>query len=144
MLSRADSEYLYRKFMNLNAALDPLRLKYEVRLLLISIFTKFFMNTSFGEENPPPAWLEEFFDRIKKPEIYTGEKIDFSEISGKSREHTLREFKKYYGTTPVDYVNSLKLNFAQNLLLTSNMSVLDVALESGFSNLHMPRNLNRP
>jgi len=134
-LSRTDSEYLYRKFMNLNAAIDPLRLKYEVRLLLISIFTKFFMNTSFGEENPPPAWLEEFFDRIKKPEIFTGEKIDFSEISGKSREHTLREFKKYYGTTPVDYVNSLKLNFAQNLLLTSNMSVLEVALESGFSNL---------
>ena len=76
-----------------------------------------------------------FYDEIKKPEVFTIEKLDFAAVSGKSREHTVREFKKYYGSAPGEFVNSEKLNFAQNLLRTSNLSVLEIALESGFSNL---------
>lgn len=134
-LSRTDTDYLYRKFMNLNATEDALRLKYEVRLLLITLFTKFFMISTESDAETVPKWLDAFYDEIKKPEVFTSEKLDFAALSGKSREHTQREFKKHYGTTPGEYVSSQRLNFARNLLCTSNLSVLEAALESGFSNL---------
>jgi mannose-6-phosphate isomerase len=134
-LSPSETEYLYRRFMNLNSSGDDFKLKYEVRLLLVTVFSRYFMNGFKRDADSPPDWLESFYDEIKKPEVFTLEKLDFALLSGKSREHTVREFKKYYGTAPGEFVNSERLNFAQNLLRTSNLTVLETALESGFSNL---------
>ncbi len=134
-LSFSDTDYVKRKFLSLNAAKDAYELKYRSRLLLVSLFTKFFIHSYDSSEKSVPTWLEMFFDEISSPEFFTGEDRDISAVSGKSREHTQREFKKYYKITPGEYINSRRLNFAQNLLLTSDLSVLEVAFESGFSNL---------
>lgn len=57
------------------------------------------------------------------------------EISGKSREHLSRSLKNYYGVTPSEFIADLRLEYAVNLLLTSNLSVTDICFESGFENL---------
>ena len=43
--------------------------------------------------------------------------------------------QKYYHTTPTAYLNGLRLNYAVNLLQSSNLSVTDICFEYGFTNL---------
>ena len=57
------------------------------------------------------------------------------EISGKSREHLSTSLKKYYSVSPVEYISELRLNYAVNLMTSSNLNITDICYESGFSNL---------
>jgi AraC-like DNA-binding protein len=52
--------------------------------------------------------------------------------AGLSRSHFSREFSNEIGLTPVQFVLELKLNKAKELLLNTDMSVKEVARESGF------------
>ena len=44
------------------------------------------------------------------------------------------DMKKYYNITVTEYINSLRLNYAANLLVNTNYSLTDIYLECGFSN----------
>lgn len=50
-----------------------------------------------------------------------------------SRRHFIRVFKEIYGTTPMEYVISLRLDYAAKLLSNKDLNVTQVALQSGFS-----------
>lgn len=52
---------------------------------------------------------------------------------GLSREHLSRNFKKYMGTTFREYLDALRLDYAHNALLNTDYSVLEIAVNSGFS-----------
>ncbi|MCI9632308.1 MAG: AraC family transcriptional regulator [Ruminococcus sp.] len=56
-----------------------------------------------------------------------------AQFYGLSREHLSRNFKKYMGMTFRDYLDSIRLNYAYNALLNTDFSVLEIALNSGFS-----------
>ena len=43
--------------------------------------------------------------------------------------------RQYYDTTPTEYVTGLRLGYAANLLLISNLKVTDICYECGFENL---------
>ncbi|MGQ9682899.1 MAG: AraC family transcriptional regulator [Anaerolineae bacterium] len=55
--------------------------------------------------------------------------------SGLSRSRFYHVFKQETGVTFVDYINTLRLRRAKELLLTSHLPIVDVALESGFDSL---------
>ncbi len=57
------------------------------------------------------------------------------DISGKTKEHLSREFKKYFGITPTKFINNLKLNYSANLLTSMDESIPFISFESGFENL---------
>ena len=57
------------------------------------------------------------------------------EFSGKTREHLTRMMKKYYKTTPTEYITDLRLEYCANLLYTSNLPVIDICYSCGFDNL---------
>lgn len=53
--------------------------------------------------------------------------FDISEV------HLRRIFKNTVGTSPIKYINCLKLEKAKNILKTSNLTISETALSSGFS-----------
>ena len=57
------------------------------------------------------------------------------ELSGVTAAHLARTFRKYYGQTPTEYINALRLECAGLLLTTTNREILDVSHDSGFENL---------
>jgi AraC-like DNA-binding protein len=80
--------------------------------------------------------------RIKKSLQYIHEHIDrniaieeLAAIACVSNDHFIRLFKKNMLQTPVKYINAKKIEKAQLLLLTSALSIQDIAIELSIDNI---------
>ena len=60
---------------------------------------------------------------------------DLCKKMGYSRMQLNRLFKKYLDKTPHEYLADYRLRYARNLLRTTDMKILDVAMASGYSTL---------
>lgn len=104
---------------------------------LISILLDCFMvlENQAGYGMMTPKWLEKACLEMKNEQNYTEGIHRFVELSGKSQEHLTRCMRKYYHTTPSEYLNSIKLEQVVRLLETTDVSVLDIMLQCGFNNV---------
>lgn len=50
-----------------------------------------------------------------------------------SKSQMTREFKRYYGVTPYQYILDRKIAVARRLLLVTNMKVFEISAQLGFS-----------
>lgn len=58
---------------------------------------------------------------------------DLSRHSGLSPNGIIAVFKRLYHTTPIQYINMLRIYHAEELLRTTDMSITQIALECGFN-----------
>lgn len=82
-----------------------------------------------------PAWLVSAYNDIKSDRNYIYGIEKFFEFTGRTQEHVTRAFKKHYGITPTEYINSLRLIDAANQLISSDSPIIQIALDCGFNNL---------
>lgn len=81
-----------------------------------------------------------FYRRIVAAKLYIdkqySEKIDVDTISdeaGFSKFDFIRQFRKTYGSTPHQYLTTVRLTNAAKLLESSDIKVLDVCIAVGFT-----------
>lgn len=133
-LSTGEKERLSYALIELNGNSDKEYIKVKARSFLVYVFSKYFFH--YAEPKPEiPAWLEIAYEKMKQPQNFTSGAKQMYQMSGKSREHLTRCMKQYYGITPCDYVTELRLEYASNLLLVSNLNITDICYECGFDNL---------
>lgn len=60
---------------------------------------------------------------------------EFAQLSNRSLSSFKRDFKQEFGTTPGAWLKERRLKRAANLLVSTDYSISDVALESGFDNI---------
>ena len=82
-----------------------------------------------------PVWLERARQLMQEEANLRGGLPRLGTLSGVSQAHLARTFKHYYGQTPTEFVNELRLKYAATLLTTTPGSIADVAEDCGFSNL---------
>ena len=58
---------------------------------------------------------------------------EIAQIASLSERHFIRTFKTCYNTTPVNYINQLRINHAKDLLLKSDIKVKEIAFRCGFT-----------
>lgn len=76
-------------------------------------------------------------DAIKYMTIYYAENITLEKLAEEcfvSKGHLLRVFKKYYGMSPIKWLNNFRLRTAQELLLKTDYSIAEICVKSGFNN----------
>lgn len=136
LLTNSELQSLISKLEKLNTlpVLDKKRLNLELRVLLIYLFTNYFVRRS-DQNNHIPEWLSLTITELKKPENFRTGLDSIKKIACKSDEHISRSFKKYLQKTPTQYINELKLNFAANQIRFSNRKIADIAFDAGFENL---------
>ncbi|WP_159523079.1 helix-turn-helix domain-containing protein [Sunxiuqinia indica] len=86
-----------------------------------------------------PYWLREALQEATNPEYLKSGIKKLVELCGRSQEHMTRTFKKYMGITPTTWLNKHRIAHAKYLLVSTPMSILEIALECGFespSNFH--------
>ena len=132
-----EMHYLNEKIKKINIVSfnDTVKQKFKIRQLLVDILSLFFkeQNNEFYEQIP--FWLMNSYEQIQRPENFVKGIDRMVELSGKSPEHLSRSLKKYYNTSPSQLITDLKLNYALNLLMNTNMKIIDICFESGFVNL---------
>lgn len=125
---------LFEMIMDINSQDDKQILKSKMKVMLARVFSDYFFE--YSEQKPSvPLWLEMMCEKMKKPANFIAGTEKMCDISGKSREHISRSMKKYYGISPSDFVNELRLAYSTALLITSNSTVTDICYESGFDNI---------
>ncbi len=60
---------------------------------------------------------------------------DLAQVINVSKYHFCRLFKTYTGLSPIEYINMIRINKAEELLRTSDCTITETAFEVGFENL---------
>ena len=69
--------------------------------------------------------------RLVEGELLTNESV--AEMSGYTRWHLQREFKRIAGFQLGQFMRNLRLNVASTLLTTTDRSIMDIAIHAGYS-----------
>lgn len=137
LLSKTEKRLLVQRLDELNFL--PISRKHMIRAsfraLLVDIFTRYFNTAAAEKSEKIPTWLRDLCELMAKKENFSRGLEAMKHLSGKTHEHLCRLFRQHYTCTPTEYVNSLKLNYAANMLINSDMDILDISLDSGFDNL---------
>lgn len=136
-LDKTHRKKLVSQINELNTAnwKDKNALKFRMRTVLVNVFS-FFANPVLEKpEVTLPVWLAELTNKMEKPENFIKGTNQMIALSGKSREHVSRSVKKYLGITITDYINDLRVNYASNILINTNIPIIDICYNCGFQSI---------
>ena len=81
-----------------------------------------------------PSWLQATVEKMHdKVWFGDGALANMVALSGKSQEYLTRATQRYYGKTPMQIINDIRIDFAKKQLEITNYSVTDIAFEAGYS-----------
>ena len=105
----------------------------QCKIILAEIFGNYFIDYSQEASDDRPAWFVDVCNQMHNKDNFTEGADAMVRISNKTYAHLCRLIKKYYNKTMSEYINDIRLNYAVNLLIQTNMSITDIAYECGFS-----------
>ena len=106
-----------------------LRVSSEIQKLLLFVLNDQNSGNLIGEVPPPIAALTEYLAQNCSHEINLE---DMAARCGLSKYHFLRLFKQYTGFTPYDYLNTLRIAQAKNLLADTDLPAYKIGQMVGF------------
>lgn len=112
---------------------DPKMTPYIVKSIVMDCVVNMIYESEIIDDKP--KWLSDAYIAMEQENLLDGGLPTLLELCGKSQEHITRAFKKYYGTTPTEYINTLRLNWSCRLLTTTKLSILDIAYTCGFNTI---------
>lgn len=136
-LTSTDRESLLYRFERLNIlpSSNLLEINIELKVLLSELILYFLPYYLWREKSMLPDWLEHICKLMELKENFVDGHTKIQQLTGRTPEYICRTFKKYFDLTPTEYVNQLRLNYAKNLLMNSDESIIDICFNSGFENL---------
>ena len=137
VLTEEDFSKIMSKLNELNTVdiEDKKIMTVKMKFIVSEILSFFVEYDTRKEKKQIPLWLSHLTHHLQKSENINATLDDMSNITGKSREHISRSFKKYLGITVSDFMTAQRLNYSANLLLNTSLSVIDICFECGFQNL---------
>ena len=85
--------------------------------------------------NDKPKWLLDLIGEMHRQENVSWTVSDIVNYSNYSHVHLIREFKKYFGCSIVEYLRKVKISFAIDYLKHSNLSISEISILLGFSSV---------
>ena len=82
-----------------------------------------------------PNWLQTVYVEISQNRNYVYGLDKLISLSGKTQEHLTRAFNKYYGITPSEYINDLRLQEVTAILRTTDDKIIDIVYNCGYNNI---------
>lgn len=137
ILSALEKDSLMDRYYRVTAVMSVNKASARILLqgLLIELLTQYFLGAWNNASTDAPLWFTALLKQMQKKDNFKTGLAKMYELSGRSRGHLNRTFRQILNLTPTDYINHIRLNYAKNLLLTTNLSIIDISLGSGFQNL---------
>ncbi|WP_438492179.1 AraC family transcriptional regulator [Paenibacillus sp. IHBB 3054] len=138
LLSKTEKEYVRYRLEQLSLIPQEKKLviKAEVRAILTDLFSRYIKAEAEPfEPAGQPEWLKALCREVKKKEQFTRGAAALVQLSGKSHAYVCRMFREHLGMSPTQYINELRISYAENLLLNTDMEIVDISLEIGLENV---------
>jgi AraC family cel operon transcriptional repressor len=137
VLTKPEKEYMQYRLQCLNRILnaDKGSVRAQLRALLTELFSRYIMKQEAGQLTDRPKWFSELLSEMEIKENFVEGMPAVLRLSGRTHSYLCRLFRKHLETTPTDYVASLRMSYAENLLLHTDMSIVDICYETGFENM---------
>jgi AraC family cel operon transcriptional repressor len=136
-LTKLEQKWIKSRFEELafSTEQDLSIIKYQFKMQLVHLFYHFFKRHQLGNINPIPSWLSHLKELIQQKDHFLAGLPRLIELSGRSHAHLNRSIQQHYGMTCTEWINSFKVKHAANLLLYTDMEIIDVVYEAGFENV---------
>ncbi len=82
-----------------------------------------------------PAWFKNLLSNFNMVEYMQQGLNKILKPFNYDRKYLCRVFKKYMGITMTDYLNHIRLDYAMNMIQSTNKNILDIAQDLGFSSV---------
>ena len=105
-----------------------------LRMLAVT-FLFYLHNTLQEEPKNYPQWLTMFLNTLNNPDSFAKPLSELYALSTYSQRQLNTYFRKYMGTTIVAYMTKQKINYACNLLRTTNYTIIYIASLAGYTTL---------
>ena len=109
---------------------QQLIMNYITSLILTNVIDQF-----FNVVDDKPKWLLDLIAEMHRQENISWTVSDVVSYSNFSHVHLIREFKKYFDCSIVEYLRKVKISFATDYLKHSNLSISEISFLLGFSSV---------
>ena len=105
-------------------------MNYITSLILLTVIDQL-----YNVVNDKPKWLLDLIAEMHRQENISWTVSDVVEHANFSHVHLIREFKKYFNCSIVEYLREVKISFAIDYLKHSNLSISEISILLGFSSV---------
>jgi AraC family transcriptional regulator len=119
--------------LNTNECVDRLYTESLIDTLLLHLLRRSVSASDF-KQGLPPAKLQKVLNYIRENITNNLSLAELATIAQVGSHHFANLFKRSTGLSPYQYVIQQRLAKAQELLKTTNRSIVEIAIESGFAN----------
>lgn len=113
--------------------------KATARLIIMEIIMKVYFplisDSLINKAEYQHEWLSPLLSDINDKDIFTQPPRIMTTLVHKDYSYVCRVFKAELNSTPTDYFNDLRLDYAKNLMLRTNIELLDIIFDSGFNSV---------
>jgi AraC-like DNA-binding protein len=131
-----EKEAYYKENRDLNRKMKT-TVQFEsqgIILILLSRFIKYLRFKSNNTGKIPSIVL----DAINFIQLHLDNNITVTDLAinaNQNRDYFSRQFLKHTGQRPLNYIHEKRIERAQYLIVTTNKTLQDIAIETGFNNL---------
>ncbi|WP_420640751.1 AraC family transcriptional regulator [Candidatus Leptofilum sp.] len=106
-----------------------------LKAFLAQIISNFFITRFEDYVGDVPAWLKALCQQMQHREYLVEGRTALMRLANRTPEYVGRIFKTHLGVTPSQFINDLRLNYATDLLLHTDLAAIEICYEVGFGNL---------
>jgi AraC-like DNA-binding protein len=131
-----EKEAYYKEYQSLNNELKS-HLKFENQGIILLLISKF-LNSNDFKKSAHQAMPSKILDTMSYVQLHLDKNLTVSELAqrvNQNQDYFSKQFLIHTGQRPLNYIHEKKIERAQYLITTTNNSFLEIALDTGFSNL---------
>ena len=139
-LPKKDFEVLSNSIERLNQfsshpqSASPIIKSIILEILIFLTYTLETRETLTGNQQRP-AWLNTFLETLNNPEVFTLKLKDIYPLAPYSQSMLNVYFNKYVGTTLINHITKLKINYACTLLRYTDSTPLEISNQLAYDSL---------
>lgn len=131
-----EKEAYYKEYQSLNNEIKT-HLKFENQGILLQLISGFLSSTTF-QFNHAQTTPSKILDTMSYVQLHLGKNLTVTQLAkrvNQSQDYFSKQFLIHTGQRPLNYIHEKKIERAQYLIATTNKTFLEIAIDTGFSNL---------
>ena len=104
------------------------------RLFLSHVLYLFFVSDNFKSKSVSPQWFNDMLIKMQQKENFAEGLSALQRLSNRNQAYLRSAFKRYMNCTPITYINSIRLNYGEYILRTTDLPIVEIIFDCGFNN----------